>query len=51
MLLLFIEKYVDLAVRLDANIEGTDVDDESCFVIILVAHCLLQLLLRLVQFH
>ena len=29
MLLLFIEKYADLAVRLDANIEGTDVDDDA----------------------
>ena len=29
MLLLFIEKYADLAVRLDANIEGTDVDDNA----------------------
>ena len=29
MLLLFIEKYADLAVHLDANIEGTDVDDDA----------------------
>ena len=29
MLLLFIEKYADLAVRLDANIEGADVDDDA----------------------
>ena len=29
MLLLFKEKYADLAVRLDANIEGTDVDDDA----------------------
>ena len=29
MLLLFIEKYADLAVRLDANIEGMDVDDDA----------------------
>ena len=29
MLLLFIEKYADLAVRLDANIEGVDVDDNA----------------------
>ena len=29
MLLLFIEKYADLAVRLDANIEGVDVDDDA----------------------
>ena len=29
MLLLFIEKYADLAVCLDANIEGTDVDDDA----------------------
>ena len=29
MLLLFIEKYADLAVRLDANIEGTVVDDDA----------------------
>ena len=29
MLLLFIEKYADFAVHLDANIEGTDVDDDA----------------------
>ena len=29
MLLLFIEKYADLAVCLDTNIEGTDVDDDA----------------------
>ena len=29
MLLLFIEKYADLAVPLDANIKGTDVDDDA----------------------
>ena len=29
MLLLFIEKYADLAVQLDANIEGVDVDDDA----------------------
>ena len=29
MLLLFKEKYADLAVRLDANIEGADVDDDT----------------------
>ena len=29
MLLLFIETYADLAVRLDANIEDADVDDDA----------------------
>ena len=29
MLLLFIETYADLAVRLDANIEDADVDDNA----------------------
>ena len=29
MLLFFIEKYADLAVRLDANIEGADVDNDA----------------------
>ena len=29
MLLLFIEMYADLAVRLDANIEDADVDDDA----------------------